>query len=453
MRKRVAHWLLRLYPRAWRGRYEDEVRALLDQHRVTLRTLLNLLREALAARRLPAPRPHQTERSDGEPVAAGLMGGRMSAGVLLLTLGGTWRQHRATLLLRGLALALPVTYLVLSGRVMYAAAEQRIGGTSVLGCLHGQGAPGLCRRLIDDFHVAWTDGANGEKTMWLLPLLAGIALGLPLAVHPGLPGLRRVVPLRRTRWGRLLRLLLHGCAIVLVVAALRLLMAWRADPFVPLAVMGRGSWAFDYVGLVPLAYLAYALALALSSGVLLGTPGRALAATLVGFIGLRLPIERSARPYFQPPLSVTWDPAAAVAPRGLPHPLGADWTLFDGYVDKAGHAVWWPQVYAACPTNMSLDAGARLPVSTWPPCPDAHRLGWLRQVTWQPQARFWTFQHIESALFFGLAAVLLGLALWWVGTRRPPLGVPRSLMRCLKVLYRAGVAVGIWIPPQLPEQR
>jgi hypothetical protein len=41
--------LLRLYPRAWRRRYEAEMRAVLEQHDVTLSTRLDLLRGALDA--------------------------------------------------------------------------------------------------------------------------------------------------------------------------------------------------------------------------------------------------------------------------------------------------------------------------------------------------------------------------------------------------------------------
>jgi hypothetical protein len=41
--------LLRLYPKAWRQRYEAEMRALLDQHEVTIVTRLDLLRGALDA--------------------------------------------------------------------------------------------------------------------------------------------------------------------------------------------------------------------------------------------------------------------------------------------------------------------------------------------------------------------------------------------------------------------
>lgn len=41
--------LLRLYPRAWRARYGEEMLALLEEHHITLRTRINLLRGALDA--------------------------------------------------------------------------------------------------------------------------------------------------------------------------------------------------------------------------------------------------------------------------------------------------------------------------------------------------------------------------------------------------------------------
>jgi hypothetical protein len=41
--------LLRLYPRAWRARYGDEMLALLEQHHPSMRTRVNLLRGALDA--------------------------------------------------------------------------------------------------------------------------------------------------------------------------------------------------------------------------------------------------------------------------------------------------------------------------------------------------------------------------------------------------------------------
>jgi len=46
----VGKWILRLYPRSWRERYEEEVAAVLDQHGCPPRTLVNLVLGALDAR-------------------------------------------------------------------------------------------------------------------------------------------------------------------------------------------------------------------------------------------------------------------------------------------------------------------------------------------------------------------------------------------------------------------
>jgi hypothetical protein len=43
-------WILKLYPLAWRQRYQEEMLALLEQHHITWRTVVNLLSGAVAAR-------------------------------------------------------------------------------------------------------------------------------------------------------------------------------------------------------------------------------------------------------------------------------------------------------------------------------------------------------------------------------------------------------------------
>ncbi|WP_067934811.1 hypothetical protein [Alicyclobacillus kakegawensis] len=43
------HWLLRIYPRTWRERYEEEMLALLEEHKITPATVLDLLIGALDA--------------------------------------------------------------------------------------------------------------------------------------------------------------------------------------------------------------------------------------------------------------------------------------------------------------------------------------------------------------------------------------------------------------------
>ena len=44
-----ARWILRFYPLAWRKRYADELVSVLQEHPISLWTLLDLLRGALDA--------------------------------------------------------------------------------------------------------------------------------------------------------------------------------------------------------------------------------------------------------------------------------------------------------------------------------------------------------------------------------------------------------------------
>jgi hypothetical protein len=45
------------------------------------------------------------------------------------------------------------------------------------------------------------------------------------------------------------------------------------------------------------------------------------------------------------------------------------------------------------------------------------RLGFVDTVTYQPGARFWIFQGIESTIFLALGAALLLLTAWWLRHR------------------------------------
>ena len=38
-------------------------------------------------------------------------------------------------------------------------------------------------------------------------------------------------------------------------------------------------------------------------------------------------------------------------------------------------------------------------------------------ITYQPANRFWLFRDIETALFAGLAELLVALTVWWVRHR------------------------------------
>jgi hypothetical protein len=45
------------------------------------------------------------------------------------------------------------------------------------------------------------------------------------------------------------------------------------------------------------------------------------------------------------------------------------------------------------------------------------RLGYQKEVTYQPSSRFWTFQWAETGIYGGLALGLAGACFWWVRRR------------------------------------
>ncbi len=57
------HWILRLYPSAWRQRYQEEMQALLELHTITVATALDLLFGALDAWLDPAYRTKERSMS------------------------------------------------------------------------------------------------------------------------------------------------------------------------------------------------------------------------------------------------------------------------------------------------------------------------------------------------------------------------------------------------------
>jgi hypothetical protein len=210
--------------------------------------------------------------------------------------------------------------------------------------------------------------------------------------------------------------------ILLVFALLSLLtMWWNNGPFEPLGG-GVRPLPFDLEGIVPLAYAAYGLSLAIAAGTILRKTIPAMVVTLLGYLAARIPIDALARPRYLPPLSVTWDPYSILSVHkpfratALMGPYnGPDWVFFLGWVNHAGQPVYEGYIDKVCSGPPDWGDNGALPGTPFTACTHAH--GWLYMVTWQPPDRFWLFQTIESVIFFGLAAALLVLAFWWVQTR------------------------------------
>lgn len=156
--------------------------------------------------------------------------------------------------------------------------------------------------------------------------------------------------------------------------------------------------------------MAYALALAIAAGTLVRRTIPAMAVTVAGFVGLRIPILAGLRPQHLKPVSITWDPYLVV-PKSQPGRL--DWQTVSYWANSRGSIVDPPHVIETC-------AGQAIRIDMSPGSPFTactHARGWLLTVDWQPADRFWALQGIESAIFLVLAALLLAVTIWWVRRR------------------------------------
>jgi len=193
-----------------------------------------------------------------------------------------------------------------------------------------------------------------------------------------------------------LTLLLTGTYAVLISWWLTPLDRSTGDRFQP--------GIFDQQGIVPLAYALFGLALGIAAGAVLKKTMPAMAATLVGFVGLRLIVAGIARKHFLGPVTKRYVPLPGV---DTTHP-GA-WVFSQKTVDGTGHTVGQFAIGTACPPGKSSAP------ATLDQCVRAH--GFLNTDVFQPASRFWLFQGIEAALFTGLAVALLAVVIWWVRPR------------------------------------
>jgi hypothetical protein len=238
----------------------------------------------------------------------------------------------------------------------------------------------------------------------LMPGLIGAALAAPLLLdlEHGTIRLAWTQSVTRRRWIATKLAVMVGTTLA-AAAAFSLLFMWYRTPLDRL--YGRFD-QFDLEGTVPLAYALFALGLALVLGVIWQRTAPALIIAFATYIGSRVFVDSWLRQRFVTPQSATWGPRSA-GPK-----LERAWLLFQGPSDKAGHPfTGGAGVLQSC--ARSLGSGIK---GLDPHCLVRHGAGYTHAV-WQPANRFWEFQGIETALFAGVALVLLAFAAWWLRER------------------------------------
>jgi hypothetical protein len=323
----------------------------------------------------------------------------------------TWRQHRMQLLFAVGGLSLVSIILLFSGREIAATFQ-----ASGLGrCLAVAGRD--CGELANPFLERY----NGLQVLiplfMTLPALIGVFWGAPLVAREVEQGTHRLAwtqGVTRMKWLGV-KLGTLTLAAMALAGAFTLVLVWWSRPLVTASDNRFGPGPFDLRGIVPVGYVFFVLALAVAAGAVIRRTLPAMATTITAFAAVRAGVTIWLRGHFMPAKTLTY-PALGYIPR-----IGrGDWILSTKTFDAAGRFMGNGNVL-----NLNL-LGPRCP--SIPP-PEAglpnkeavlacvRRVGLHVVERYQPGARYWLFQGIETGIFVAMGLGLIGLAAWWVNHR------------------------------------
>ena len=256
----------------------------------------------------------------------------------------------------------------------------------------------------------WTDG--DVYVLYALPGLLGLALGTPLVAAEADHGTQRLAwtqSISRTRW-LAFKLLLGGLAAGALSAGLTVLLEWwtTAVSLGPMTDSGGFSGiriepaAFDLTGIAVVGYTLFAFLLGTALGAVVRRPGWAFALGVATFAFVRLLVEDWVRPHLIAP--VTYASLSGIAPKAVL----SGWLLNSGFV-LAGRTTPAPgQTWQASPPDSYFTCTDHVRS----PAADARcaALAHIHVVSqFQPTSHYWELQAAETAIFAGLALLLLGV--------------------------------------------
>lgn len=326
-----------------------------------------------------------------------------------------WRQHRAAALITAMLVAAFAVLIVVTG--VQVASQWH---SALAACSASHNCGNLAGTLFLGSHAV---GFLVIMTLGV-PAVLGILVGAPLLAHEFETGTaqygwtqsitRRRWLVVKTGWP-----LLAAAAIGGIVSAL---VTWWSGPNNALQANAFNPGRFDIMGIVPVGYAVFGVALGIAAGALLRRTLPAIAVTLAGFIAVRAVIFMLLRSHFMTAVT-SYFPVG-----GGPAPAGAGWQLSAGYVGAGGQPIPVPQSVSG--PVLGDGAAGGLPVSSLPAqcqaaagngrftpaayhaavsCAQAH--GIRGYLTYQPASRYWAFQGIETGIFLVLAAALLAITL------------------------------------------
>ncbi|MEV0704514.1 ABC transporter permease subunit [Saccharopolyspora sp. NPDC050389] len=298
----------------------------------------------------------------------------------------TWRQHRMALS------ATAVLFLALAGWLLVVGSQLRsaMSPEQLVDCV---GVRYDCGPYLTT--IATIDQLD-ETLLPLLPALVGIFLGAPMLSREIEQRTLRYTwaqGISRTHWLRT-KILLLGASVLLVSSVFSAAYMWLYQP----AVATR-SWfdAFPMAFPVFPAMCLFGFALGVLAGTVFKHMLVGMGVVLVGFLAVLIPIAAMLRYYYMAPVQMPSDDYK-VADHGM---------LVD--------------IFYTAPSGAAMDLGAACVQAGLPCSPTGYsstqmdqlrQAGFVETFAFQPGARFWPFQFIETGIFLWLTAACIALTFW-----------------------------------------
>jgi hypothetical protein len=302
-----------------------------------------------------------------------------------------WRQHRTQALVMAVLLVAFTIAVVATGIHMAHQYEDAV---------HGCTAGASCNLVGDLFRG---DGAIIDLVHLsiVVPALLGI-VGATLIARETEHSTNVLVwtqSVSRRRWIDSKVALALGATLVTGVAVTALVTWWSRTPNALNGNRFEGA-QFDTQAVVPIAFALFAVALGLAAGAWFRRTLPAIAATVIGFVAVRLVVALYVRPHLLPTQTRLFSLGKdGGAPSG-------SWTVSEHIVNGQGHDVGSRiQVPGSCRNVKPSGVGQCI-----------GRFGYRNAVTYHPPSQYWQLQWIEAGIFFALAAGLVAFAV--IRTRR-----------------------------------
>jgi hypothetical protein len=288
---------------------------------------------------------------------------------------------------------------------------------------------------------------GGVVVLAVAPALIGAFWGAPLVARELESGTYRLVwnqSVTRNRWLATKLGLTAGIAAA-AVGGLTLAITWWSSPVDGAMSATRGSLpvrlnpsAFAMRGIVPVAYVVFAVVLGAALGLVLRRSVPAMALTLVVYVVVQIAMPLWVRPHLWPPVTKTvafsmdrldgiqGDPSgnASISLNTGGH---GDWILSNRTVNSAGHYAALPTWMVQCivPPIPSAVEGTPQPggevqssaegkgEDQVAACFDRMNAeGYRQRIVYQPASHFWPLQYVETGVVLALSGLLAWFCFW-----------------------------------------